>query len=105
MQVHTLACSGSQEECNFQYICAEYSNIKAVLAHAPVAEKEADELLAKSALELSTGCAGVCCTVFLVPRHMDDVLPDSVLKDSIITCTYLSYDAYKHIHMATNLAG
>ena len=37
--------------CNFKQL-----NIKAATAHHPIIKKEVDEILAKDAIELSTGC-------------------------------------------------
>ena len=44
-------------------------NIKVVAAHHPVIQKEVDELLAKEAIEPSSGGAGFYSSVFVVPKH------------------------------------
>ena len=44
-------------------------NVKAAAAHHPVIQKEVDELLAKGAIEPSSGGAGFYSSVFVVPKH------------------------------------
>ena len=46
-------------------------NVKAGAAHHPIIQKEADELLAKGAIEPSSGDAGFYSIVFVVPKHTD----------------------------------
>ena len=50
--------------CDFQHF-----NIKAVAAHHPVIQREVDELLAKGAIEPSSGGAGFYSSMFVVPKH------------------------------------
>ena len=50
--------------CNFQLF-----NVKVPAAHHPVIQKEVDELLAKGAIEPSSGGAGFYSSVFVVPKH------------------------------------
>ena len=44
-------------------------NVKAAAAHHPVIQKEVDELLAKGAIEPSSGGTGFCSSVLVVPKH------------------------------------
>ena len=44
-------------------------NVKAAATHHPVIQKEVDELLAKGAIEPSSGGAGFHSSVFVVPKH------------------------------------
>ena len=44
-------------------------NIKAAAAHHPVIQKEVDELLAKGAIEPSSGGAGFYSSMFVVRKH------------------------------------
>ena len=44
-------------------------NVKVPAAHHPVIQKEVDELLAKGAIEPSSGGAGFYSSVFVVPKH------------------------------------
>ena len=44
-------------------------NVKAAVAHHPVIQKEVDELLAKGAIEPSSGGAGFYSSMFVVPMH------------------------------------
>ena len=50
--------------CNFQQF-----NVKAVTTHHPIIQKEVDELLAKGAIEPSSGGAGFYSSMFVVPNH------------------------------------
>ena len=61
--------------CNFQLF-----NVKAAAAHHPIIQKEVDELLAKGAIELSSGDACFYSSVFLVPRHTGGLQPILNLK-------------------------
>ena len=49
--------------CDFQHF-----NVKAAAAHHPVIQKEVDELLAKGAIEPSSGGAGFYSCMFVVPK-------------------------------------
>ena len=51
--------------CNFKWV-----NIKAVVAHCSVIQKEVDKPLAKSAIESSTGGTNFYSYVSVVPRHI-----------------------------------
>ena len=44
-------------------------NRKADPAHYPIFQKEVDELLANSAIEVSTGDVGFHSSIFVVPKH------------------------------------
>ena len=44
-------------------------NVKAATTHHPIIQKEVDELLAKGAIEPSSGGAGFYCSMFVVPKH------------------------------------
>ena len=44
-------------------------NVKVPAAHHPIIQKEVDELLAKGAIEPSSGGAGFYSSVFVVPKH------------------------------------
>ena len=44
-------------------------NVKAAAVHHPVIQKEVDELLAKGAIETSSGGAGFYSSMFVVPKH------------------------------------
>ena len=44
-------------------------NVKAAAAHHPVIQREVDELLAKGAIEPSSGGAGFYSSMFVVPKH------------------------------------
>ena len=50
--------------CDFQHF-----NVKVAAAHHPVIQKEVDELLAKGAIEPSSGGAGFYSSMFVVPKH------------------------------------
>ena len=50
--------------CDFQHC-----NVKAVSAHHPAIQREVDELLAKGAIEPSSGSAGFYSSMFVVPKH------------------------------------
>ena len=49
--------------CNFQQF-----NVKVATAHHPIIQKEVDKLLAKGAIEPSSGEAGFYSSMFVVPR-------------------------------------
>ena len=49
-------------------------------AHHPVIQKEVDELLAKGAIEPSSGGAGFYSNVFVVPKHTGGLQPILNLK-------------------------
>ena len=49
---------------NFKWL-----NIKAAAAHHPIIQKEVDELLAKGAIEQSSGGSGFYSNVFVVLKH------------------------------------
>ena len=61
--------------CNFQHF-----NVKVPAAHHPVIQKEVDELLAKGAIEPSSGGAGFYSSVFVVPKHIGGLRPILNLK-------------------------
>ena len=54
-------------------------NIKATLVHHSIIQKEVDELLAKFAMEPSTGGNAFTPNIF-VPKHMDGLHPVLNLK-------------------------
>ena len=54
--------------------------IKAALAHHPIIQKEMDELLARGAIEPSTGGAGFYSDIFVVPKHTGGLEPMLHLK-------------------------
>ena len=60
---------------NFQHI-----NVNAAAAHHPVIQKEVDELLAKGAIEPSSGGASFYSSVFVVPKHTGCLRPILNLK-------------------------
>ena len=55
-------------------------NVKAAAAHHPVIQKEVDELLAKGAIEPSSGGAGFYSSMFVVPKHTGGLHPILNLK-------------------------
>ena len=55
-------------------------NIKAAAPHHPIIQKEVDELLAKGAIEPSSGGAGFYSSVFVVPECTAGLLPILNLK-------------------------
>ena len=55
-------------------------NVKAAAAHHPVIQKEVDELLAKGAIEPSSGGAGFYSSVFVVPKCTRGLRPILNLK-------------------------
>ena len=55
-------------------------NVKVAAAHHPVIQKEVDELLAKGAIEPSSGGAGFYSSVFVVPKHTGGLRPILNLK-------------------------
>ena len=61
--------------CDFQHF-----NVKAAAAHHPVIQKEVDELLAKGAIEPSSGGAGFYSSMFVVPKHTGGLRPILNLK-------------------------
>ena len=64
-------------------------NVKVPAAHHPVIQKEVDELLAKGAIEPSSGGARFYSSVFVVPKHTGAFDPYSVLSVLIVICTFL----------------
>ena len=60
---------------NFQHL-----NVKVPAAHHPVIQKEVDELLAKGAIEPSSGGASFYSSVFVVPKHTGGLRPILNLK-------------------------
>ena len=61
-------------------------NVKVAAAHHPVIQKEVDELLAKGAVEPSSGGAGFYSSMFVVPKHTSHpYLTWSIL---IVICMY-----------------
>ena len=63
-------------------------NVKAAAAHHPVIQKEVDELLAKGAIEPSSGGAVFYSSVFVVPKHTGGLHPILNLK---------CFNCYMHI--------
>ena len=63
-------------------------NVKAAAAHHPVIQKEVDELLAKGAIEPSSGGAGFYSSMFVVPKHTGGLCPILNLK---------CFNCYMHI--------
>ena len=61
--------------CNFWHF-----NVKVPAAHHPVIQKEVDELLAKGAIEPSSGGASFYSSVFVVPKHTGGLHPILNLK-------------------------
>ena len=55
-------------------------NVKAAAAHHPVIQKEVDELLAKGAIEPSSGGAGFYSSMFVVRKHTGGLRPILNLK-------------------------
>ena len=55
-------------------------NVKAAAAHHPVIQKEVDELLAKGAIEPSSGGTGFYSSMFVVPKHTGGLRPILNLK-------------------------
>ena len=68
---------------NFQWI-----NIRATPAHHSISQKELGELLAKGAIEPSSGGAGFYSNIFVAPKHMDGLCHILNLKQ---------FDCYMHI--------
>ena len=50
--------------CDFRHF-----NVKVAAAHHPIIQNEVDELLAKGAIEPSSGGGGFYSIVFVVPKH------------------------------------
>ena len=69
--------------CDFQHF-----NVKAAAAHHPVIQKEVDELLAKGAIESSSGGAGFYSSMFVVPKCTGGLCPILSLK---------RFNCYMHI--------
>ena len=63
-------------------------NVKAAAVNYPVIQKEVDELLAKGAIEPSSGGAGFYSSVFVVPKHTGGLCPILNLK---------CFNSYMHI--------
>ena len=61
--------------CDFWHL-----NVKAAPADHPVIQKEVDELLAKGAIEPSSGGAGFYSSMFVVPKHTGGLCPILNLK-------------------------
>ena len=61
--------------CNFQQF-----NVKVAAAHHPIIQKEVDELLAKGAIEPSSGDAGFYSSMFVVPKCTGGLQPILNLK-------------------------
>ena len=64
-------------------------NVKVAAAHHPVFQKEVDELLAKGAIEPSSGGTGFYSSLFVVPKHTGAFYPYSTGSILIVICTYL----------------
>ena len=56
--------------CDFQHF-----NVKVAAAHHSVIQKEVDELLAKGAIEPSSGGAGFYSSMFVVPKCTGGLCP------------------------------
>ena len=69
--------------CNF-WQC----NVKVATAHHPLIQKEVGELLAKGAVEPSSGGAGFYSSMFVVPKHTGGLWPILNLKH---------YNCYIHV--------
>ena len=52
----------------------QHFNVRVAAAHHPVIQKEVDELLAKGAIEPSSGGAGFYCSMFVVPKHCEGAI-------------------------------
>ena len=63
-------------------------SVKAVAAHHPVIQKKVDELLAKGAIEPSSGGADFYSSMFVVPKHTGGLRPILNLKH---------FNCYMHI--------
>ena len=63
-------------------------NVKAAAAHHPIIQKEVYELLAKVAIEPSSGGAGFYSSVFVLPKHIGGLHPILNLKQ---------FNCYLHI--------
>ena len=66
----------------------QHFNVKAAAPHHPVIQKEVDELLAKGAIEPSSGGAGFYSSVFVVPKCTEGLCPILNLKH---------FNCYMHI--------
>ena len=55
-------------------------NVKVAAVHHPVIQKEVDDLLAKGAIEPSSGGAGFYSSMFVVPKHTGGLQPIFNLK-------------------------
>ena len=55
-------------------------NVKAAVAHHPIIQKKVNELLAKGAIEPSSGGAGFYSSVFVVPKFTGGIQPILNLK-------------------------
>ena len=55
-------------------------NVKVAAAHHPVNQKEVDEILAKRAIECSSGGGGFYSSMFVVPKHTGGLQPVLNLK-------------------------
>ena len=66
----------------------QHFNVKATAAHHPVIQKEADELLAKGAIEPSSRGTGFYSSMFVVPKHTGSLQPILILKH---------FNCYMHI--------
>ena len=67
-------------------------NVKAAAAHHPVIQEEVDELLAKGAIEPSSGGAGFYSSVFVVPKCTGDLHP--ILNMKCFNC-YMHIPSFK----------
>ena len=66
----------------------QHFNVKAAAAHHPIIQKEVDELLAKGAIEPSSGGVGFYSSMFVVPKHTGGLCPILSLKH---------FNCYMHI--------
>ena len=66
----------------------QHFNVKAAAAHHPVIQKKVDELIAKGAIEPSSGGIGFYSSMFVVPKHTGGLQPLLNLKH---------FNCYMHI--------
>ena len=66
--------------CSLLFYDFQQFNVKAAAAHHPVIQREVDKLLAKGAIEPSSGGASFYCSMFMVPKHTGGLQPILYLK-------------------------
>ena len=67
-------------------------NVKMAVAHHPLIQKEVDKLLAKGAVEPSSGGAGFYSSMFVVPKHSGGLWP--ILNSKHFNC-YMHISSFK----------